>query len=149
MMELFMACTRDNANAAQLTTATMLAGHVQELMSGLPFSDPAYGSGSFGAEYGETLADYDDVDDYHGVTLNPPRDAAGQSIPALGQYQQAISVMPVYPKQLAANTDQSNPDIPEGTYTGAVRIRVRVLYRVTPSSPATEVYRTSWVRLDQ
>jgi hypothetical protein len=50
--------------------------------------------------------------------------------------------------QLTANSDESSPDIPKTSYQGAVRVRARILYRVTPQSPALEVYRTSWIRVD-
>jgi hypothetical protein len=67
-----------------------------------------------------------------------------------------VSVWPIYPNKLSVNSNESSPDIPKtGTppnvtapYTGAVRVRVRILYQAKPTDVATEVYRASWVRVD-
>src|SRR4051794_30431694 len=65
-LQLFAACTQENATAAQATTAMLLASHVQETMAGLPIVDPAYANTYFGPEPGQALATYDDVDDFDG-----------------------------------------------------------------------------------
>ena len=46
------------------------------------------------------------------------------------------------------NTDTAKPEIGKGTYTGAVRVRVSVLYRQRPTDVPVEVLRSAWVRLD-
>jgi hypothetical protein len=146
---LFQACTNQNGTASHLTVATMLAENIREAMAGLPFSDPVTNTASFGPEAGETtLASFNDADDFDGQTLNPPIDATRAKLPQLSQYTQKISVMPVDPNSPGGNTDELHPTITKGTYTGAVRVRVHILYSPTPTSPATEVYAASWVRAD-
>jgi len=148
MMELFESCTRQNKNGAQMTTAMLLANHIQEAMAGLPFNDPFSSSSHFGPETGETLTTFNDVDDFDGSTFNPPIDAMRQSIPAQAQYTQVVSVVPVLVNQLSSNTNEAAPTIAKGTYTGAVRARVRILYRQKPTDIVQEVYRVSWIRTD-
>src|SRR5688572_23393225 len=65
MMQLFTTCTQENQNAAQTSTAIMLAGNIQEIARGMAFNDPASGRAIFGPEDDEIgdLAMYDDVDD--------------------------------------------------------------------------------------
>jgi hypothetical protein len=65
------------------------------------------------------------------------------------QFTQAISVWPVLPGQLNGNTDPAHPTIPKTTYTGAVRVTVRILYQRVPADAPEEVYHTSWVRMDR
>lgn len=146
-MQLFGACTRDNANSAQTTTAMLLAQNIQEVMTDLPFNDPTSGAAVFGAEFGETLQTYNDIDDFDSRTFQPPIDALRQPLPQLSQYSQVISVVPVYPSRLSTNTNEAAPDIAKGTYTGAVRVCARILYQARPSDVAQEVYRISWIRL--
>jgi type II secretory pathway pseudopilin PulG len=149
MMMLFANCTQQNATATQMTTAMLLASHIQEAMAALPFNDPVFGSSNFGPEPGETLQTYNDVDDFDGSRFNPPIDATRQSIPDAAQYTQVVSVVPVYSNQLSSNTNESSPSITKSTYTGAVRVRVKILYQRIPGMPVTEVYRTSWIRVDR
>lgn len=139
MLELFATCTRQNRAAASITTAAMLATHIRETMLPLPFSDPNPLSATFGAEAGETTASYDDVDDFNGLTFNPPIDAGRQPIPQLSQYSQTVSVVNV------------NPSLPSGTGTAgsAVRVTVTILYQSNASSPVERVYSQSWLRMNQ
>ena len=148
MIELFATCTIQNAAGARMTTAMLLTSHIQEAMAGLPFNDPLTSSSHFGPEPGETLATFNDVDDFDGSRFNPPIDATRQRLPLQQQYTQVVSVMPVYTNQLSANTNESAPTISKTTYTGAVRVRVKILYQRTPADPAAEVYRASWIRTD-
>jgi hypothetical protein len=50
--------------------------------------------------------------------------------------------------QLSSNADPSNPAMPKSTYTGAARVTVRILYRVNAADTPIEIYRTSWLRVD-
>jgi type II secretory pathway pseudopilin PulG len=148
-VRLFAACTQQNAAAGNMTTAMLLASHIQETMAGLPIIDPAYASTYFGPEPGETLANYDDVDDFDGSTFNPPIDATRAQIAGLSQYSQVITVLPVYANQLNSNTNPAALDLPKTTYTGAVRVQVKVMYKTSPNAIASEVFRTSWIRVSQ
>jgi prepilin-type N-terminal cleavage/methylation domain-containing protein len=149
VMGLFEACARQNQAGTQATTAMLLAGHIQELMEGLPFSDPVRGAGAFGAEPGETLATYNDIDDFDNQTFNPPIDSTRMPVPALSQYSQVITLMPVFPNQPSSNSNEAKPELPKTAYTGAVRIRVKILYRLRPADAPQEVYRAQWIRLDK
>ena len=156
-MALFAACTRQNAVAANTTAAMHLAQNIQETMAGLPLIDPEFGDLYFGAarlEPGELrgrLKDYDDVDDYDGESFNPPIDSTGQAISSMSQFTQVVSVWPVRvgPHNLAVNSNPAAPEIPQTQHTGAARVSVRILYRVSPADQAIEVFRTSWIRVGQ
>ena len=151
---LFAACTQQNAGANRMTTAMMLAENVHEAMIGLLFNDPGTGSTTFGPEAGETLATYDDVDDFNGpvggggMTLNPPIDSQRNRIDELGKFSQVVSVWPVYLNNLETNSDESSPDLSQTSYQGAVRVRVRVLHQGSATEPPVELYRQSWIRVD-
>ena len=146
---LFASCTKQNRLAGQMSVAMMLVSNAQEAMGGFAFSDPGLALAYFGPEPGEVLATYDDVDDFDGSTLNPPIDSLRAPIEQLSQYSQVISVWPVRPNSPSDNSNESAPDVPKSSYTGAVRVRVRILYRVTPEAIPEEVYRASWIRLDR
>lgn len=147
-MQLFAACTIENRASSHLSVAMLLANNVREATGGLSFRDPGTAGAVFGPETGESLQTYEDIDDFDGSTFNPPIDSLRQTIDDQAQYSQVVSVWPVTPSQLSVNSDESSPDIAKTTYTGAVRIRVRVLYQATPDAVASEVYRTSWIRVD-
>jgi hypothetical protein len=146
---LFANCTEQNRMAARMTVAMMLASNVQEAMGGFTFSDPGLALTYFGPEPGEVVATYDDIDDFDGATLNPPIDALRASIDELTQYSQVVSVWPVRPNRPSDNSHESSPDISKTTYTGAARVRVRILFRANAQSVPLEVYQTSWIRMDR
>jgi hypothetical protein len=148
-MQLFAVCSQQNRNANQMTAAMLLCDNVREAMAGLSFNDPTTGKTTWGAEAGETNAlAFDDVDDFDGQTFNPPIDSLRATVPNMAQYSQVVSVVPIFINKLNSNTNDSALEIAKGTYTGAVRVRVQVLYRLNPNSVPQEVYRCSWVRLD-
>lgn len=146
MMQLFAACSKQNNAGAQMTTALLLATNVQEAMAGLTFNDPFQAATTFGPESGETLATYNDVDDFDGRSFNPPIDSFRQGIPDLSQYQQVVTVVPVQPNQPGGNM---NGSISKTTYTGAVRVTVVVNYRQSSGQAWKEAYRLSWIRVDR
>jgi hypothetical protein len=152
-LQLFATCTTENMMASKGTTARTLADNIRECMESMAFCDPVGGANVWGPEPGETLSSYDDVDDfdgpgpaYKGTTLNPPIDATRTAIPLLSAYTQVVTVMPVDPNDPGMNENESSPTLPKGAYTGAVRVRVKVYYKQTPTSPSQLVYTTSWVR---
>jgi hypothetical protein len=147
-MELFGACTMENQRSSQVTTAQLLCTNIQELTAGLAFKDPFYSSTTWGAEAGESLTQYNDIDDFDGLSFNPPMDSTRATIDELKKYTQVVTVMPVDPNRPGNNTDAAKPEIGKGTYTGAVRIRVSVLYRSNAKELPVEVLRSAWVRLD-
>jgi len=145
-MRLFAACTVQTQAANQLTVGLHLAGNIEEMMAPLCFNDPVHGSTNFGPETGESLAVYNDLDDLDGARFNPPIDAQRNVLPELSQYTQVVSVTPVYPNKPRSNSSET--EIPRSTYTGAVRVRVRVLYQPTPTSPARQAAAVSFIRVD-
>jgi type II secretory pathway pseudopilin PulG len=147
-MELFASCTAENQRSQQMTTAQMLTTSIQELTTGLAFKDPYYATGGIAIEPGETLARFNDVDDFDGFVSSPPIDATRAPIPELSQYTQKVEVMAIDPNRPGANYDTKAPQIQKTVYTGAVRVRVIIEYRRSPTDPPVEVLRSSWVRLD-
>ena len=148
-IQLFAACTQENSVAAHNTTAMLLASHIQETMAGLPVLDPSYANTYFGPEPGETLKSYNDADDFDGSSFSPPIDATRTQLPQMAQYTQVVSVVPILANKLNSNTNPAALDLPKATYTGAVRVQVRILYRPTPLSAPQEVFRASWLRVAQ
>lgn len=148
-VQLFGVCAEQNLQGVHSTAAIMLANNVQEAMGLLSFSDPQLGRATYGSETGESLATYDDLDDFNNRTFSPPIDANRVSIPSMSQYSQLVTVRPIYPDQLSSNSNDGSPTIANTTYTGALRVRVKVLYKQSSTSPAETVYERSWVRLDR
>ena len=148
VMELFSACTMENQKSTQVTTAQLLCTNIQEMTANMSFKDPYYAATAWGAEAAETLANYNDIDDFDGLSFNPPLDSTRATIPQLAKYTQVVTVMPVDPNRPGNNTDTAKPEIGKGTYTGAVRVRVSVLYRAKPNEVPVEVMRSAWVKLD-
>lgn len=147
MLGLFTHCTTQNREAARMTTGMMLAHNIQECMANLAFFDPETAGGHFGAETGESLLSYDDVDDFDGMNFSPPIDALRQECEDLSKYAQTVTVVPVYGNGLDSNSG-STLTIPKTAYTGAVRVRVVITYRTSESAPIEEVYRQSWIRVN-
>ena len=131
---LFAACTQQNRAASHATAAMMLAGNVQELMAELPFAEPKALVATFGAEPGETLETFDDVDDFNGASITPPVDALRRPLAELDRYTQAVTVAAVDPNTLA----------PTSAGGEAVRVTVNVLYAAPGETPGS-VYELSWV----
>jgi type II secretory pathway pseudopilin PulG len=147
-MRLFASCTQQNIAATQMSSAQMLAGNIHEAIVGLPFADPTFAHKYFGPEPGETLATFNDIDDFDGSSFNPPIDSMRNKIPSLSQYTQVVTVLPVWTNQLSSNSNESSLDISKTTYTGAVRVRVKILFKASPSDVAAEIYRASWICTD-
>lgn len=146
-MQLFATCSVHNRSSNQMTAAMLLCDNVREAMAGLNFNDPTTGKTTWGAEE-SGLAGFDDVDDFDGQTFSPPIDSLRAPITTMAQYSQVVSVVPIFINKLNSNLNDSALEISKGTYTGAVRVRVRVLYRLRPTDVAKEVYRCSWIRMD-
>lgn len=138
-LELYTACTRQNRASAQITTAMLLARHVQEAMLSLPFTDPNPLSAKFGAESGETLATFDDIDDFHNQSFNPPIDAMRRPINELSNYTQTVTVTNVNPNQPSA----------AGSAGSAVRITVTITFQSSEIAPVERVCSYSWLRMNQ
>lgn len=135
-VRLFAACTQQNRNAADTTTAMFLANNLQEAVAHLPFSDPS-GSTTVGLEEtGAPVTLWDDIDDFHGRTFAPPLDANRLPLPDLSKFTQEVTVQRVDPDRLSLATSGSD----------AARVTVRVLYRRGDNTQA-ELHRLTWVRV--
>src|SRR5436190_15123424 len=96
MLQLLAVGTVSNNEGAEMSTAINLAKSLRELMVGMPIADPVTPT-HWGAEAGENLATYNDIDDFDGRTYSPPIDARRTSIAALSEWSQTIKVQTVDP----------------------------------------------------
>ena len=86
------AFTKANGAGAELSTAEFLIEQIRELTTLLPVIDPNTGVSTFGPEGAETLADYDDLDDFDGASFSPPIDADRNALNDLAAFSQQITV---------------------------------------------------------
>ena len=92
LMTANAAFTKANGAGADLSTAEFLIGQIRELTMLLPVIDPETELATFGPETGETLADYDDLDDLNGSSFSPPIDAQRTTLNDFPAYSQKIAV---------------------------------------------------------
>jgi len=133
MLQLLAVGTVSNNDGAEMSTAINLAKSVREMMVGMSIADPVTPT-HWGAEAGENLATYNDIDDFDGRTYSPPIDARRTSIAALPDWSQTIKVQTVDPNLLTST-------VPNGT-TAAVRVTVTV------SHNGKQITSYSWVAFD-
>jgi hypothetical protein len=133
MLQLLAVGTVSNNDGAEMSTAINLAKGVRELMVGMPVADPTTPT-NWGAEAGETLATYDDIDDFDGRSFSPPINGRKQAINEFATWTQAIRVQTVDPNLLTST-------VPNGT-TAAVRVTVTV------SRNGKQITSYSWVAFD-
>ena len=129
-----------NATGADLSTAEFLTEQIRELTTMLPAVDPAVPAGTpvtvLGPEAGETLATYDDVDDFDGfdsLSLGAPISAQRATLPALNAFRQQVIVQKINP----SNFDQVWAD---NTTSNFIRVTVTILQNGRQISSA------SWIR---
>jgi prepilin-type N-terminal cleavage/methylation domain-containing protein len=126
------AFTKANGAGTDLSTAEFLLEQVRELTTLLPVIDPETEVAVFGPETGETLANYDDLDDFDGANFSPPISAQRSTLTDFAAYSQQVTVENVNP----SNFEQVIAD--HGSCF--VRITVRVLKN------SKEVCSASWLR---
>jgi prepilin-type N-terminal cleavage/methylation domain-containing protein len=126
------AFTRANGAGTDQTTAEFLIGQIRELTALLPVIDPQTELATFGPESGETLATYDDLDDFDGAGYSPPINAGRTSLTQFSAYSQQITVENVN----ASNFEQVVAD----HSTNFVRVTVHVYLNSSQISSA------SWLR---
>jgi hypothetical protein len=132
------------------------------MMAGLPFSDPSNGTQTFGPESGETLATFNDVDDFDGFDCTVRSDiAAGQPVGPIDaarrvitetvggvtqvpaewkNWRQQIAVDPVDSNNL--NTTYPKPN----TARVCIRITVTISYKPPGSSTWETVVQLRWLK---
>lgn len=64
LVKLVLSTTQTNRYTQRLTIGCLLAENCREMMTNLPFADPAESTLNFGPENGQTLATFNDVDDF-------------------------------------------------------------------------------------
>jgi Tfp pilus assembly protein PilV len=122
-----------NADSAAITNAVQLAENIRELTVRLRFNDDK-DPNHFGPESGETLADFDDVDDLHGFSsagLGGPIDGRRQVIVDQANWVQQVEV---------ATVDENNVLL-----TSAPGSQPLVRVTVTVRRNEEKVHRASWI----
>jgi hypothetical protein len=139
-----------NAWAQRAGTAMLLANEVREMTVPLPIFDPITGQDFIGPEPGEnTVADYDDLDDFAGVpvdgdypgtSFDPPVDALRREIVDMPGWSQQVTVEGVLEENIGS--DISLAPGAAGTLT---RLRVDVLYQGPNDANPSIITQLSWV----
>jgi type II secretory pathway pseudopilin PulG len=162
LVKLVMTNTQQNQYTQRLTIGSLLAENCREMLAGLPFSDPSNGTLTFGPETAETLATFNDVDDFDGFdsTLRPdilagqpmgPVDAARRvitetvagvtQVPAEWRnWRQQIAVDPIDANNL--NTVYPKPN----TARVCIRITVTISYKPGGTGPWQSVTQLRWLK---
>jgi len=126
------AFTKANGAGTDLSTAEFIVEQIKELNALLPVSDPDSEIWTFGPEGGETLAGYDDLDDFDGLTFSPPINANRIALNDFAAYSQQVTV---------ENVNASNFELVIGdTLSSFVRVTVKVYLN------SKEICSTSWLR---
>ena len=126
------AFTQANAAGAELSTSEFLIEQIRELTTALPVIDPSTGTSTFGPETSETLANYNDLDDFNGASFSPPISADRNTLADLSAYTQQITV---------ENVSASDFEQVVGNHSSFfVRVTVRVFLN------AREISSSRWLR---
>ncbi len=126
-----IAFTKANSAGTELSTAEFLIEQIRELTTLLPVVDPNTGDSTFGPEEA-VLADYDDLDDFDGVSFSPPIGADREPLNDFTAFSHRITVENVN----AANFEQVVGD----HSSSFVRVTVRIFLNSRQISSA------SWIR---
>jgi Tfp pilus assembly protein PilV len=162
LVKLVLFTTQENRYTQRLTTGSLLAENVREMMAGLPFSDPSNGTLTFGPETGETLTTFNDVDDFDGFDSTARADlAAGQPVGVVDaarrvvtetvggveqvpadwkNWRQQIAVDPVDPNNLDVTFPKPN------TSRVCVRVTVTISYRAPGAPTWDQVEQLRWIK---
>lgn len=92
LMAANSAFTKANGAGTNQSTAEFLIGQIRELTMLLPVIDPQTELSTFGPETGETLATYDDIDDFNGLTFSPPISVERNSLNEFSAFSQQVTV---------------------------------------------------------
>ena len=126
------AFTQSNGAGTDLSTAEFLLEQIRELTALLPVVDPLTETSTFGPETGETLTNYDDLDDFDNAVFSPPITADRNPLNDFAAYSQQITVENVN----ASDFEQVVSD--HGS--NFVRITVKIFMN------STEISSASWLR---
>jgi type II secretory pathway pseudopilin PulG len=126
------AFTKANDAGVDLSTAEFLIEQIRELSTLLAAVDPESGISTFGPETGETLANYDDLDDFDGTSFSPPISVDRSILNNFATFTQQITVENVS----ASDFEQVVSD--HSSYF--VRVTVKIF------SNSREIDSASWLR---
>ena len=126
------AFTKANDAGVDLSTAEFLSEQIRELTTLLAVVDPESGISTFGPETGETLASYDDLDDFDGASFSPPIGVNRSLLNNFAAFTQQITVENVN----AADFEQVVSD--HSSYF--VRVTVKIFLN------SREIDSASWLR---
>ncbi len=126
------AFTQVNAAGIDLSTAEFLIEEIRELTASIDVIDPQSGTATFGVESGETLATYDDLDDFNAKTFSPPIDINRTQLSNFSVFSQVVTV---------ENVSTSNLTVTVANHsTYFVRVNVQILVN------NQMVSQSSWIR---
>ncbi len=111
------AFTMANGAGIDLSTAEFLLEEIKGLTAPLPVVDPETETAVFGAESGEVLADYDDLDDFDGATFSPPIDVSRQPLDNFSAFSQQVTVENVNASDFTAVVGDHGSDFVRVTTT--------------------------------
>lgn len=133
MIQLLAAGSVANGESYQLTTGLNLANNIRELTQTLRFTESPT-SLTWGPDAGETLATYDDVNDFHNWTspASGPIDAMRQVVPGMVGWQQSVTVQKV---------DENRVTLPVASTADSRMARVTVVV----TKDGEEVCKVSWL----
>jgi prepilin-type N-terminal cleavage/methylation domain-containing protein len=126
------AFTQANGAGTDLSTAEFLLEQIKELTATLSVIDPETKTATFGPETGETLATYDDLDDFDNKTFSPPINASRNSLSNFTSFSQQVIVQNVNPSDFE--------EVVADHSTNFVRVTVKV------SQNSVEICSASWLR---
>ncbi|MFH1719425.1 MAG: prepilin-type N-terminal cleavage/methylation domain-containing protein [Planctomycetota bacterium] len=86
------AFTKANGAGTDLSTAEFLIEEIRELTVLLPVIDPELETSTFGPEGGETLAGYDDLDDFDNASFSPPINSERSTLAEVAAFRQQVTV---------------------------------------------------------
>jgi len=127
--------TQANAYGMHTSTAEFLIEEIRAMTAPLDFVDPNDVAGTFGAETGEnSVTDYDDLDDFDGITFNPPVDVHGNTLNDFSEYSQVVTVV----------------NVDAGDFTSVVADHGSSIVRVSVSilMNGKEISSTNWIRAE-
>jgi hypothetical protein len=129
------ALTKANGVGTDLSTAEFLVEQIRELTALLPVVEPGTpesGVDVFGPEASETLATYDDLNDFDGATFAPPINAMRTTLTDFAAFSQKVTVQ---------NVNASNFELVVADHGSAfVRVTVKVYLQ------SKEISSASWLR---
>lgn len=117
-LQIIAPIVRSGSVMADKAIAANLARELSDEIATKYFTSPILKDvESIGAETGETRATYDDADDYHGITNNPPQLSDGTPLTNLGAWTRRVKVV---------HADINDPKTNSPSYTGLKRVTVSV-----------------------